>query len=221
MKKLSASAILVLFFTTGCYTLNEYVVDYDYSYDAKFPKYNSYSFVKADGETDFYNDLIQDAIGLRLKSQGYRVIEDEPNLLVLYKVFFEDFYMNGYMQPDMEYWSTQSGNKVPISYQKKEEEEEEEEEITKTEELEEDLEEEKSPVEGEEYDPIKCDLKEGTLLIAFFDKDGEKSVWQGYASGLFGNKYYNNEKSIRNAVNSILDEYQILADGFVKFERSN
>ena len=218
MKNITVIAILVLFCMTSCYTLNEYVVDYDYSYDGKFPTYNSYNFVQADDNPDFYNGLIQEAIGRRLKSQGYRVKEDEPNLLVLYKVFFEDFYMNGYTQPDMEYWSTQAGNKVPISYEPNEKEEEEEEEVLglEEEELGEDGE-----VIGEEYDPIKCDLREGTLLIAFFDKEGEKSVWQGHASGLFGNKYYNNEKSIRNAVNSILDEYQILADGFVKFDRSN
>ncbi len=217
MKKISVSSILVLFFMTGCYTLNEFVVDYDYSYDGNFPKYNSYNFVQADGKTDFYNGLIQQAIQLRLKSQGYRQKEEEPNLLVLYKVFFEDFYMNAYLQPDLANWTQAEGNRVPISYEPKEEEEEEldalvDEELT---------DEERKLLEAEDYDPIKCDLREGTLLIAFFDKEGEKSVWQGYASGLFGNKYYNNEKSIRNAVNSILDEYQILADGFAQFDRNN
>ena len=223
MKKLSVSSILVLFFMTSCYTLNEYVVDYDYSYDGNFVKYNSYNFVQASDQPDFYKTLIQDAIGLRLKSQGYRVKEDEPNLLVLYKIFFEDFYMNAYVQPDIEYWSTQvEGNRVPLTYELKEQEEEDEEEEETLELVDgEELEEEEREIVGEEYDPIKCDLREGTLLIAFFDKQGEKSVWQGYASGLFGNKYYNNEKSIRNAVNSILDEYQILADGFVKFNRTN
>lgn len=64
----------------------------------------------------------------------------------------------------------------------------------------------------EDYDPIKYDLKQGTLLIQFYDRKQDRSIWQGYATGVYGNIYFDNEKQLRVAVRSILDRYQFLAE---------
>ena len=70
--------------------------------------------------------------------------------------------------------------------------------------------------EEEEYDPVKYNLREGTLLVLLFDRKREKSIWQGYASGVFGGVDQTQvNKNMRRAVRSIFDRYQFLAEGFV------
>lgn len=72
----------------------------------------------------------------------------------------------------------------------------------------------KSQKEDLEYDQKKYDLKTGTLLIQFFDRRQNRSIWQGYATTVYGNINFNNERQLRNAVISILDKYRFMAEGF-------
>lgn len=69
---------------------------------------------------------------------------------------------------------------------------------------------------NEDYDPKQYDLKKGTLLIQFYDRRQERSIWQGYATGVYGNIYFDNEKQLKVAVRSILDRYQFLAEDYLK-----
>lgn len=64
------------------------------------------------------------------------------------------------------------------------------------------------------YDPIKLELREGTILVQLIDTKKNNTVWQGYASGIFGYSYTNNERHIKRAVRSIFDQYRIMAEGF-------
>ncbi len=66
------------------------------------------------------------------------------------------------------------------------------------------------------YDARKYNLKTGTLLIQFYDRRQNRSVWQGYATMVYGNIDFNNHRHIRNAVISILDKYRVWADGFLQ-----
>lgn len=70
--------------------------------------------------------------------------------------------------------------------------------------------------EDEEYNPRKYDLRKGTLLIQLYDRKQERSIWQGYATGVYGNIYFNNERQLKIAVRSILDRYQFLAEDFMQ-----
>lgn len=72
----------------------------------------------------------------------------------------------------------------------------------------------KSQSEDVEYDARKLDLKTGTLLIQFFDRRQNRSIWQGYATTVYGSINFNNERHLRNAVISILDKYRFMAEGF-------
>ncbi len=74
----------------------------------------------------------------------------------------------------------------------------------------------KSQKEDLTYDSKKLTLKTGTLLIQFFDRRQNRSVWQGYATALYGSINFNNERHLRNAVISILDKYRFMAEGFVE-----
>jgi hypothetical protein len=66
------------------------------------------------------------------------------------------------------------------------------------------------------YDQQKYDLKSGTLLIQFYDRRQNRSVWQGYATTLYGGIDFNNNRHLKNAVISILDKYRFWADGFIE-----
>lgn len=66
------------------------------------------------------------------------------------------------------------------------------------------------------YEQQKYNLKTGTLLIHFYDRRQNRAVWQGYATTLYGNIDFNNNRHLKNAVISILDKYRFWADGFVE-----
>jgi Domain of unknown function (DUF4136) len=65
------------------------------------------------------------------------------------------------------------------------------------------------------YDKQRYDLKTGTLLIQFYDRRQNRTIWQGYATMLYGSIDFNNNRHLKNAVISILDKYRFWADGFV------
>jgi hypothetical protein len=67
-----------------------------------------------------------------------------------------------------------------------------------------------------EYDSKKLDMKTGTLLIQFFDRRQNRSIWQGYATTLYGGINFNSDRHLRNAVISILDKYRFMAEGFTE-----
>ncbi|MBI1767445.1 MAG: DUF4136 domain-containing protein [Bacteroidetes bacterium] len=74
----------------------------------------------------------------------------------------------------------------------------------------------KNKKEDLSYDKRKYNLKTGTLLIQFYDRRQNRSIWQGYATTLYGNIDFGNQRHLRNAVISILDKYRFWADGFIE-----
>lgn len=66
------------------------------------------------------------------------------------------------------------------------------------------------------YDQKKVNLKSGTLLIQFFDRRQNRSIWQGYATTVYGGIDFHNNRHLKNAVISILDKYRFWADGFIE-----
>lgn len=70
-------------------------------------------------------------------------------------------------------------------------------------------------IDEDEYDPVKYELMEGTLLIQLIDKKKNSIVWQGYSSGVFANQYASNKRFIKRSVQSIFNQYRVLAEGFI------
>jgi hypothetical protein len=54
----------------------------------------------------------------------------------------------------------------------------------------------------------------GTLLIQFYDRRQNRSIWQGYATTTYGTINFSNQRQMKNAVFSILDKYRFWAEGF-------
>ena len=187
MKKIGILNVLLLITLTGCFHFKEYTVESDYSYYGKFKNYRTYNFLNftnPDNDSTMRNPVVEEAITSRMDLQGYKKSESAPNLIVSYKIFYDNFRFQGYNQPDIEEWA-------------------------------------KTEDEEEEYDPIKYELTEGTLLILLWDNKREKAIWQGYASGLFGNPYTNNDRYLKRAVRSIFDQYRFFAEGFMVDSRYN
>ena len=59
-------------------------------------------------------------------------------------------------------------------------------------------------------------MANGTLLIQIFDRKTNSSIWQGYATDQYHKMNFSNIKEVKNAVKSILNKYQIFADGFIE-----
>jgi hypothetical protein len=74
----------------------------------------------------------------------------------------------------------------------------------------------KSQNENINYDQQKFTLNTGTLLIQFYDRRQNRSIWQGYATTQYGSIDFNNSRHLRNAVISILDKYRFWAEGFME-----
>lgn len=66
----------------------------------------------------------------------------------------------------------------------------------------------------QEMDPVKYNLRQGTLLVLMYDRERKKSIWQGYASGVFGDSFYSDKRYLQGAVRSIFDQYKVFAEGF-------
>ncbi len=66
----------------------------------------------------------------------------------------------------------------------------------------------------QEMDPVKYNLRQGTLLVLMYDRERKKSIWQGYASGVFSNQYFTDKRYLQGAVRSIFDQYKVFAQGF-------
>jgi hypothetical protein len=74
----------------------------------------------------------------------------------------------------------------------------------------------KSQKEDLNYDAQKFNLNTGTLLIQFYDRRQNRSIWQGYATTMYGSIDFNNTRHLKNAVISILDKYRFWAEGFLE-----
>ena len=71
----------------------------------------------------------------------------------------------------------------------------------------------------EQFDKVKYNMQEGTLMILLVDRKMNKTVWQGYNSGLIDINTMENERFIKGSVRLIFDKYRVFADGYLK-ERS-
>lgn len=70
--------------------------------------------------------------------------------------------------------------------------------------------------ENIEYNAKNLQMNSGTLLIQFYDRRQNRSIWQGYATTMYGAIDFNNSRHLRNAVISILDKYRFWAEGFIE-----
>ncbi len=211
MRKVLPIVISVLFIS-GCGNYYGHVIESDYSFEGNFGKYETYNFVadKNFQGSELHQELIEKFMTQNLNKWGYKHADKKPSLLVFYKLYYDDFKLQGYSQPNFEQWVAENFS-AKIDRSSREEFSNDSDSTFAS----------FNPyVEGgtygassrTRYDPILCDLREGTLLISFYDRKKKKTVWQGYASGIFGNDRFDNDRFVRHIVFRILDKYRVMAN---------
>lgn len=190
--------ILPLFFLVFACSSSIHVVESDYSYKGRFNAYRHFNFVQNSSFSGTDNDkvLIEKSLTGMLESWGYERKSRRPDLLVYYTLYFEDVNFKGYNQPDFISWVSTNFNSR----------------IVPTDSLGEQLADKKKVrKEGESYNNQKLTLNEGTVLISFYDTSRKMTVWQGYASGVFGPNRIVNERTMKSVLMRIMDQYKLLA----------
>jgi len=200
-----AKLIVLTLIITSCVSHRDYIIDSDYSYDGNFKRYKTFDFIKNANEDTLHNrELIKSTMMNRLGAQGYKISETKPDLLIMYKIFYDDFYLRGYNQPKFETWvgtnsflNTKQAQSARPSVANLDQYEDDDE--TRS---------------GEYMEQRYC-MHEGTLLVVFYDRKRKKTVWQGYASGVFSRTDSKSDRHIKAATSKIFNEFRLLADGFL------
>lgn len=188
----------IILFLGSCLSQKDFITDSDYSYGGKFKKYRTYSFMSSpENDTLFHREILEKTIASRMGAQGYFKDMKKPDLLVMYKIFYDNFSLRGYNQPHFENW-------VNTAVVSNSDDNEELDEFFKDEE-----------VEGEEYNVSNYEMNDGTLLVVFFDRKKKQTVWQGYASGIFSKQNKDANRNIKVATSKIFNEFRLIADGYV------
>ena len=195
MKIASFYLILLVFLISSCFSQRDFIAEYDYSYRGNFKRYQTFGFVEETGRDPSSNQpVIEKTIVSRLGSQGFRLRENNPDMLITYKLFFDNVKYRGYVQPDFDMWLQKKGIEV-------------------AEEVEEDSTEmaEENREEGEDYNKVKYKENEGMLVVFVIDKRGN-TIWQGYTSASFDYQSPNLSVDLARATYRIMDQFRIIID---------
>ncbi len=148
--------------------------------------------------TSEQKDLIEQFIDKKLGNWGYEKSEKKPDLIVLYRLYYDDFKMTGYEQPSFEQWLTRNFSSRLLGART---------DTAKTKSLQHST---MVSLVKEDYNAQSYELREGTILISFYDRRAKKTIWQGYASGIF-NRGLLADNFLRNATLKVLNQYRILS----------
>ena len=193
MKKINGYFILLLVFASSCFSQRDFIAEYDYSYRGNFKRYQTFGFVAETGVDDSsFRPVIEKTIVSRLGSQGFRFKDKNPDMLITYKLFFDQVKYRGYVQPDFDMWLQKKG--VPVSEVEEEEEEKEE-----------------QREKGEDYNKVKYQENEGMLVVFVIDKRGN-TIWQGYTSASFDYSSPNLNVDLARATYRIMDQFRLLVN---------
>lgn len=185
---------ITLFFS--CSSQRDFVIESDYSYNGRFKKYKTFDFIAmSENDSLVHKNLIEETIASRMHAQGYRYNTDKPDLLITYKIFMENFDMKGYSQPSFERWVAENWSERLLVDDK--------------------LVNDGTADITAEYNDQKFAMYDGTMLISFFDRKRRRTVWQGYASGVFAEGDATSERNVKIATAKIFREFRIVANGYI------
>lgn len=197
MKNSSFYLILLLVLMTSCFSQRDFIAEYDYSYRGNFKRYQTFGFVEETGtDPSSSQPVIEKTIVSRLGSQGFRFKDNNPDMLITYKLFFDQVKYRGYVQPDFEMWLQKKG--IDLVEEEEVDEEEDEENMEDRE-------------VGEDYNKVKYKENEGMLVVFVIDKRGN-TIWQGYTSASFDYYSPNLNVDLARATYRIMDQFRLLVN---------
>lgn len=107
--------ILVSQILAGCFSLRDFTAECDYNYSGRFRKYKTFAFQEEQDPVlagEPLNPMIESAIKKRMEIQGYQYRKERPDLVIGYRLFYDDVDIIGYIQPEFERW-LRTGNANP------------------------------------------------------------------------------------------------------------
>ncbi|UJP63834.1 DUF4136 domain-containing protein [Mongoliitalea daihaiensis] len=181
-----AIAILIL----SCASQKDFVAEYDFNYSGNFKKYKTFNFVvnAIPEDSIAYFEAIERTITSRLGSQGFRLDQNRPDLLINYKVFNDSVKYRGYEQPNFDYWLNRRTGTVELT---------EEEELRQRE-------------KDETYNRVKFVEKNGLLVIYVIDNKKGNTIWQGYTAGTFDMYAADGQSDLTKATYRIMDQFRLV-----------
>lgn len=88
MKNVSFYLILLSVVASSCLSQRDFIAEYDYSYRGNFKRYQTFGFVEETGrDPSSSQPVIEKTIVSRLASQGFRLKDKNPDMLITYKLF--------------------------------------------------------------------------------------------------------------------------------------
>lgn len=113
--KTNKLSVLLILLLCACAGQKEMVVEADKSLEADFDEYNTFAWASSvddDANLLFWlndavlKDEVREAIAYELDARGYELVENNPDLLVNFRVFDEDTEFRGYTGADVDngYW---------------------------------------------------------------------------------------------------------------------
>ncbi|EON76411.1 hypothetical protein ADIS_2861 [Lunatimonas lonarensis] len=189
MRHVNYFILVSLIFCSACLSQRDFVAEYDYNYRGAFKKYKTFGFVEEEAKGDnALGDIIEKTISTRLGSQGFRMKDNNPDLLVIYKLYQSEVRYRGYNQPDFDYWLKKQGIEL--------------------------LEDEADSVAREKmrenYNAVKYTQNDGMLVILVIDHKKGNTVWQGYTNAFFDYDSPNINIDLTRATYKVMDQFKIL-----------
>lgn len=193
MKNADCLLFFLLMFFTSCLSQRDFVAEYDYSYRGNFKRYQTFGFVEETGRDDStLQPVIEKTIVSRLGSQGFKLKDKNPDMLITYKLFVDQVKYRGYVQPDFNMWLQKKGVTIEVDDDEKEETEEQRE-------------------KGEDYNKVKYQQNDGMLVVFVIDKKGN-TIWQGYTAATFDYSSPNLNVDLARATYRIMDQFRLLVN---------
>lgn len=191
MKNFPSLLLIVLVVATGCMSQKDFIADYDFNYSANFKRYKTFGFIdNPSGDDTEFVRVIKRSITTRLGSQGFKFVDEKPDLLVNYKVFTDSVKYRGYEQPGFDYWLQRKGALVT----------EEDEELS-----------EEDREKDENYKNVKYAQNNGMLVIFVIDNKRGNTIWQGYTPAVFDELSPEVNTDLMRATYKVMDQFRVLS----------
>lgn len=189
MKK-SSILLVSLFILASCMSQKDYIAEYDFNYSGNFKRYKTFGFVGNPFPSDSldYYQTIENTISTRLGSQGFRLQDEKPDLLINYKIFQDPVKYRGYDQPNFDFWLDRRNEYVDM------------EKVMESGDQERD----------ENYKKVKYVENNGMLVIFVIDNKRGNTIWQGYTAASFDLLSPDAQRELTRATYRVMDQFRIL-----------
>ncbi|WP_373495634.1 DUF4136 domain-containing protein [Aquiflexum sp.] len=189
MKQLKFLIPAIVLVIASCVSQKDYIADSDFNYSGNFKRYKTFGFVNNPfPDSTAYFTAIERTISSRLGSQGFRLQDEKPDLLINYKIFTDEVKYRGYDQPNFDFWLQRKPEIVELTEEQEKENRE----------------------KDEHYNRVKYTENNGLLVIFVIDNKKGNTIWQGYTAAYFDLFSPDVSTELTKATYRVMDQFRVL-----------